>query len=243
MDGFVLILAIIVFSVFRNVIAEAKKKQNRDLPDVLDSIAEHDEAQDRALEALRSWEARQRAVKAGGGTPDPASRDPVRISRPGEHRTEVRLQNPRRQQQPAAGREPRPFEVAQSQGVERTRREAYDAIRELLAGKADRPAPRVPTRTDPSPERMPAASPSKAPTRIRERASALRPRIRGTVQRETELAEPTARAPDTGRESTEAPPAGLGRLESLPPVARGILYAELLGKPVAFRGPAEGGRD
>ena len=54
MDGFVLILAIIVFSVFKNVIQEAKKKEGKkSLPDVFDTMAEHDESQDRALEALR----------------------------------------------------------------------------------------------------------------------------------------------------------------------------------------------
>ena len=41
MDGFVLILAIIVFSVFKNVMQEAKKKQGKSsLPDVFDTIAE-----------------------------------------------------------------------------------------------------------------------------------------------------------------------------------------------------------
>jgi hypothetical protein len=242
-DGFVLILAIVVFSVFRNVVAETKKKQDRKLPDVLDSIAEHDEAQDRALEALRKWEARQRALQAGGGDSDSTGREPVRIARRGEHLTEVRLQHPRRRQQPAAGREPRPYELAQSQGAEQTRREAYDAIRSLLAGKADRPSLPVPTRTDPSAELAPSPGPPVVPNRIRERAPAVRPRIRGTVQRQVEPTDRISARPGTGRKSDSKPPAGLGRLESLPPVARGMLYAELLGKPVAFRRPGEGAGD
>ena len=213
MDGFVLILAIVVFSVFRSVVAEAKKKQDRKLPNVLDSIAEHDEAQDRALEALQQWEARQRALKGGGRGPDPA------------------------------GREPRPYELAQSQGAEQTRREAYDAIRSLLAGKADRPSLPVPTRTDPSAELAPSPGPPVVPNRIRERAPAVRPRIRGTVQRQVEPTDRISARPGTGRKSDSKPPAGLGRLESLPPVARGMLYAELLGKPVAFRRPGEGAGD
>jgi hypothetical protein len=242
-DGFVLILAIIVFSVFRNVISEAKKKQNQEsLPDVLDTIAEHDEAQEHALDALRQWEARQRALKAGRGEADPGSRDSVRIPRPGEDRADVRLPASRRKQS-AAGRESRPFELAHSRGPEQTRREAYDAIRELLAGQANRPAPPVPARTEPTRERGQVPDPSAAPKRIRDRAPASRPRIRGTVQRQTETGEPSVQPAGTRRTSSEAAPAGLGRLESLPPVARGILYAELLGKPVAFRGPGEGGRD
>jgi hypothetical protein len=203
-DGFVLILAIIVFSVFRNVIAEAKKKQERRLPDVLDSIAEHDEAQDRALDALRQWEARQ---------------------------------------QPAAGREPRPYDLERSQGAERTRREAYDAIRELLSEKADRPAAQVPARTDPVRRQVSAPHQSEVPARIRERVPEVRPRIRGTVQPRIEPTDPISPSPGAGRRTEGSLPAGLDRLESLPPVARGLLYAELLGKPVAFRGPGEDERD
>lgn len=208
MDGFVLILAIVVFSVFRNVMAEAKKKQGRkSLPDVLDTITEHDDAQDRALEALQKWEARQR------------------------------------QQQPAAGSQPRPFEVERSQSAEQTRREAYDAIRELFGGKTERPAPQVPARTERTNQSVPAERPSAEPTRIRDRVSTYRPRIRGTVQRRTETTQPTPRQTESGTTSSEAAPAGLDRLDSLPPIARGILYAELLGKPVAFREPGEGWGD
>lgn len=244
MDGFVLILAIIVFSVFRNVVAEAKKKQDRNsLPDVLDTIAEHDEAQDRALEALREWEARQRALRAGREDDDPARREAVRIPRPGEHRTDVRLPARKRQQQPTAGPQPRPFELARSQSAEQTRREAYDSIRELLGGKTDRPASQVPSRNEHTGESVPAPRPPAAPTRIRDRASTLRPRIRGTVQRSTETTQPTPRPTERRQRSSEAAPAGLGRLDSLPPIARGILYAELLGKPVGFREPGEGQGD
>ena len=244
MDGFVLILAIVVFSVFRNVMAEAKKKQGRkSLPDVLDTIAEHDDAQDRALEALQQWEARQRALKAGREDEDPVRRDAVRIPRPGEHRTDVRLPARKRQQQPAAGSEPRPFEVARSQSAEQTRREAYDAIRELLGGKTERPAPQVPARTERTADSVPAERPAAEPTRIRDRVSTYRPRIRGTVQRRTETTQPTPRQTESGTKSSEAAPAGLDRLDSLPPIARGILYGELLGKPVAFREPGEGWGD
>ena len=243
MDGFVLILAIVVFSVFRSVVAEAKKKQDRKLPNVLDSITEHDEAQDRALEALQKWDARQRARKAGREDDDLARRKSVRIPRPGEHPTDVRLPARKRRQQLAARPEPQPFELGRSQSAEQTRREAYDAIRELLGVKTDRPAPQVPARTDRTGEGVPAPRPSAEPTRIRDRAPALRPRIRGTVQRRTETTELAPRQTEARRGSSEEAPAGLGRLDSLPPIARGILYAELLGKPVAFREPGEGRGD
>jgi len=246
-DGFVLILAIVVFSVFKNVISEAKKKQDRKLPDVLDSIAEHDEAQDRALDALRQWEARQRALKAGGGDVEPARRESVRIPRPGEHQTDVRLPAPRRMQQPAAQREVRPFELSESHGAEQTRREAYNAIRDLLAGKTQRPPPPDQTRPDrsqvPGQSREPAPGRSATPTRIQDRDPARRPRIQGTVRRRDESAEPASRPRGDRPGQGRAAPAGLERLDSLPPVARGIVYAELLGKPVAFRDPRDGGGD
>ena len=247
MDGFVLILAIVVFSVFRSVVAEAKKKQDRKLPDVLDSIAEHDEAQDRALDALRQWEARQRAPKAGGGDVDPARRESVRIPRPGEHRTDVGLPAPRRMQRPAAQREARPAESAESPGAEQTRREAYNAIRDLLAGKTQRPPPPAQTRPDriqvPERSREPAQGRPATPTRIQDPTPAPRPRIRGRVQRRDESAEPTSRPRGDRPGQGQAAPAGLERLDALQPVARGIVYAELLGKPVAFRDPQEGRGD
>ena len=241
MDGFVLILAIVVFSVFKNVISEAKKKQDRKLPDVLDSIAEHDEAQEHALDALRQWEARQRALKAGGGEADSPARERARIPRPGEHRTDVRLPTPRAAQQPAAQRGPRPFELAESHEAEQTRREAYNAIRDLLAGKTQRPPPRDQTRPNRSQE--PAPSRPATPTRIQDPAPARRPRIRGTVRRRDESAEPTSRPRGDRPGQGQAAPAGLERLDALQPLARGIVYAELLGKPVAFRDPREGRGD
>lgn len=236
MDGFVLVLAIIVFSVFRNVISEAKKKG----ADSFDTSAEHDEAQDQALDALRQWEARQRALKAGGGEANSPARERARIPRPGEHRTDVRLPTPTAVQQPPAQRGPRPFEPAESQEAEQTRRDAYNAIRDLLSGKKERPAPPVPMQPDQS--QLPAASQSVRRVRIKDRSVALRPRVRGTVRRQNEPDKP-ASLPEEHRKTARSAPAGLHRLDSLPPIARGILYAELLGKPVGFRGPGEGAGD
>ena len=253
-DGFVLILAIIVFSVFRNFISEAKKKGVKpDDPASFDTSAEHDEAQDRALDALRQWEAKQRAIQAGSGDPDPPGREPVRIPRPGEHRTDVRLPAPRRTQQPAVRRGRSPFEPAEPTGAEQARREAYDAIRDLLSGKTQRPSPPVQKQPDQSsapagrpvsaPSRVPAPRPSVAQTRNRDRTSMFRarPRIQGTVRRGDEPEAPVLQPREDRRDQDRAVPAGLDRLDSLPPVARGIVYAELLGKPVAFREPREGG--
>lgn len=241
MDGFVLILAIVVFSVFRNVIAEAKKKGNKQGPGSFDTSAEHDEAQERALDALRQWEARQRALQAGGGDAEPPKREAVRISRPGEHRTDVRLPAARRIDQRVTRRRARPFDPAESDGAEQTRREAYDAIRDLLAGKTERPASSAPTR--PVPSRVPAPKQSAEPTRIRERTPSLRPRVQGTVRRQATTDEPAPRQREDRRDQGRAAPASLDRFDSLPPVARGIVYAELLGKPVALRRPEEGGGD
>jgi hypothetical protein len=248
-DGFVLILAIIVFSVFRNFITEAKKKADESSPGSFEPSAEQDEAQEQALDALRQWQAKQRSLQAGGGEMDPPGRESVRIPRPGEHRTDVRLPAPSRTQQPVVHRRERLFELAEPTGAEQTRREAYDAIRELLAGKTVRPPPPVRTLPDPGQARAPskvlAPSPSAAPKRVRDRTSMIRsrPRIQGTVRRRDEAEEPVLRPREDRRARRRAAPAGLGRLDSLPPLARGIVYAELLGKPVAFRGPREGGGD
>ena len=255
MDGFVLILAIIVFSVFRNFITEAKKKADESSPGSFEPSAEQDEAQEQALDALRQWQAKQRSLQAGGGEMDPPGRESVRIPRPGEHRTDVRLPAPSRTQQPVVHRKERLFELAEPTGAEQTRREAYDAIRELLAGKTVRPSPPVRTLPDPgqarapsevpAPSKVPAPSPSAAPARDRDRTSMVRSRskIQGTVRRRDEAEEPVLRPREDRRARRRAAPAGLGRLDSLPPLARGIVYAELLGKPVAFRGPREGGGD
>lgn len=230
-DGFVLILAIIVFSVFRNFITEAKKKGVKpDDPDSFDTSAEHGEAQDRALDALRQWEAKQRAIQAGSG--DPA---------------------PRRTQQPAVRRGARPFEPAEPTGAEQARREAYNAIRDLLSGKTQRPSLPVQKQPDQgsvlarrreqAPSQVPAQRPSAAPARTRDRTPALRARsrIQGTIRRQDEPEESVLQPREDRRDQDRAVPARLDRLDSLPPVARGIVYAELLGKPVAFREAREGG--
>lgn len=261
MDGFVLILAIIVFSVFKNVMQEAKKKQERSsLPDVSDTISEHDEAQARAREALRRWEAKQRALNESGperplGTSRPG---PVRIPRPGEHRSDVRLSSPGRLQQEMSrqqsswrqsaqrggrglrdARLPRPALPAEPGVAERTRKEAYDAIRQLLAGQARPSGPpeamSLPARQaerNPA-ERLPAERPDAIPAR--------RPRIRGTLarRREEEALRIEALPPtgDRDEDGGMGSARGLERLDRLPRVARGILYAELLGTPVGLREP------
>jgi hypothetical protein len=268
MDGFVLILAIIVFSVFKNVIQEAKKKEGKKpLPDVFDTMAEHDESQDRALEALRRWEARQRA--AAGPSPEtvrperPAA-ESMRIPRPGEHHTDVRLKSPGRLQQEASRQQlswresgeasersataRRRFSPPKPQVTgdgEQTRREAYDAIRQLLDGRTRLP---VPAESEVLPARrsrdVPAARPQTRPERRPERAPAKRPRIQGTVarQRAETPAKPVTPAPDlrTGRGGSGEALAGLERLERRPPLERAVLYAELFGKPVGLRPPGHG---
>ncbi|MGW8284038.1 MAG: hypothetical protein ACWGON_12125, partial [Gemmatimonadota bacterium] len=77
------------------------------------------------------------------------------------------------------------------------------------------------------------------------RTPTRRPRVQGTVRRRAD-----AEAEDPKRDrSTEPPerdmraPAGLARLESLPPVARGFIFAELLGTPIALREVEPADRD
>jgi len=240
-DGFVLILAIIVFSVFRNFIAETKKR-NRDLPSSFDTSAEHKEAQERALAALREWEAKQSRIRAEVVEGERENRDSVRIRRPGEHRTDVRLPSTRRAEQPFVQRKARPFALDDTRDAEQTRREAYDAIRELLAGKTGRPAAPVPHEPE---DTRPADRPQAAPTRIERRTPTRRPRVQGTVRRraEAEAKEPQRDRSQIPPETEMRAPAGLTRLDSLPPVARGFIYAELLGTPIALRGVEPADRD
>lgn len=255
MDGFVLILAIIVFSVFKNVMQEAKKKQGKgSLPDVFDTIAEHDDSKDRAREALRRWEAKQRGLPASelDGSAR-TSRAPVRMPRPGEHRTDVRSSSPGRLQQetsrqqtswrqsaqrggrPLPGRGlPRPTAAAKPDSSERTRQEAYDAIRQLLGGQA---RPLEPAEGG----NLPARRPEPPPAARMDVAPARRPRIQGTLarRREVEARRVEERSSQAERDAggRVGPASGLERLDRLPPVARGILYAELLGTPVGLREP------
>jgi hypothetical protein len=268
MDGFVLILAIIVFSVFKNVIQEVKKKEGeKSLPDVFDTQIEHEDSKDRALEALRRWEARQRAGSRTGSEAARAERsapDSIRIPRPGEHHTDVRLKSPGRLQQEAsrqqiswreseetserAAADRRRFSPPMPQatgGAEQTRREAYDAIRQLLDGRTRLPAPAesevLPTQSS---RDLPAARPERRLERRPERAPAKRPRIQGTVarQRAETASKLVAPAPDrrSGRGGSGGAQAGLERLEQRPPLERAILYAELFGKPVGLRPPGYG---
>ena len=269
MDGFVLILAIIVFSVFRNVLQEAKKKEGKkSIPDVFDTIADHDESQDRALEALRRWEARQRAGSGRGSQPEEGTRpEAVRIPRPDEHRTDVRLKSPGRLQQeesrqqvswrasgqarerPATARRrfPAPGPAATGE-AEQSRREAYDAIQQLLDGRARLP---VPIESEDLPVRRTRQEPAvRSETRLERRGDRLpdkRPRIQGTVARQrSEASSPSPLATPargSGRDRGGEESSGLERLDQRPPLERAILYAELFGKPVGLRPPGRGPGD
>ncbi|MCL7980458.1 MAG: hypothetical protein M8865_11215 [marine benthic group bacterium] len=267
MDPFVLILAIIVFSVFKNVIQEAKKKEGKkSLPDVFDTIAEHDESQDRALEALRRWEARQRA----GSAPSPEAVGPeqpvpesMRIPRPGERRTDVRLKSPGRLKQEASRQQlswresgeasersattrrrlstPKP---QATDAAEQTRREAYDSIRQLLDGRTKLPVPIESEPQERRARRVPALPPETRLERRPQRAPVKRPRIQGTIakqraEKSSDLLAPSP-ARRSGRGGSGETLAGFERLEQRPPLERAVLYAELFGKPVGLRLPGEG---
>ncbi len=244
MDGFFIILALLLFSVFRNVIREAQKKSERPGPDSFEASRDQEEARDRAIEALRRWQEKQERLSGPGSAKPGAERGASpRIPRGGEHRTELRLPSPR-SVSPDATRVPRRFEVPSAREAERTRREAYDAIRGLLAGTME-------TGTATLPAVRPGAEPaplerSGSPVKPPGSSLGTRPKLRGTVQRELETTPTDAAAASPGSSRRPAPgakgrsPAGLGRLDALPPVARGLVYAELLGRPLALRERREG---
>jgi hypothetical protein len=267
-DGFILILAIIVFSIFKNVMEEAKKKDAKtSLPDVFDTREEHEESRSRALEALRRWEARQSLPS--GPNPDSTERqrrqDTVRIPRPGDHLTDVRFPAPGRLQQeashqqasrqrsaqrrPAASPEPRrrPMELSVPDTAEQTRREAYDAIRQLLGDRtvdpgSSRSAGLPVRRSDRIPAARPVTAPIEAdgaiPVSASSAAPVRRPRIQGTISRRPARERRADEvASERAGESSKRSAAGLERLDSLPQLARGVMYAELLGAPLGLQEP------
>jgi hypothetical protein len=216
MEQVFVIIAVIVFWIFKGVAGTQRRLPGQDPYDSeplggpidISSTARQKtlESQQRAMEALQRWEAKQGLASgksdpgraAGAGSVPATSR--TRVGRPAT--TSLR----------AAARQ---------------RREAFADIARMLdpaqaSGATPAPASALPDREAPRPvaDRRPsdAAIKRDAAHKVEE------------AHRETAALEAAADA-KAGRTARTAPPSGLARLESLPLAARAIVYAEILGRP------------
>lgn len=221
MEQFFVVIAIVIFWIFRQASAGARRGRPGASPFDILTGGESDEPNDgaalrsrsadanlRALEALQRWEARQRAGEARREDAKAASRT-----------------SPTRREPPPTPPRGRPPRVTIARGAaERERKRLQADIASMLdpAGTPRfRARPRVErSRREPAPL-VEQSSPAEAAVRQPTLESAEAPRAR--------LKQPAGRAP---RKS--APEAALARLERLPLAARAIVYGEILGRPKAF---------
>lgn len=224
MEQFFIIIAVIVYWIFRGVAGA----QRRGLPgqdpsedfgsraggttDIAGATRQQTlDAQERAIEALRRWEAKQglsRREQAAGG---PTVTQPV----PAASRT----------------RAARPARISSQTTAERKRRKAYADIARMLdpgaaAGQASPSSQRFQVAPPPEATGDPASSASwDAGVREGDRhESAQAPAAASRRER----SRPAAAVAPVARSSRKS---GLPRLEELPPAARAIVYSEILGRP------------
>ncbi|MFO7586889.1 MAG: hypothetical protein R6X22_02350 [Gemmatimonadota bacterium] len=226
MEQIIVVLAVIVYMVFQGA-ARARRGQGPVEGPPRTPDEEQAEAHERAMEALRRWEQRQRAAAAA---PSPEPEPPVARPVPIPSRTRGAEYGQRGVYESAGARLP---------GAKRGRRESYEAIAGTLARR--QPVPPVPEEDVRSLESL--VSAEDTPRR-------LRAPVKGRVVPGERRRVPVPRA---ARRARQAPPpadsgtavrrrgaSGLRRLEALPPLARAILLAEILGPPASLRG--EGSR-
>jgi hypothetical protein len=237
MEQVFVIIALVIFWIFRGV-SGAQRRPPGQVPDEqgpftrggLDDAIE--DAQQRALDALQRWEARQGLGKGAdpgvGTTTTPTRREPLPRATP-EHSPRVSM--------------------SRSTAV-RERREAYADIAGMLdpqrmqrVGRRE-PQSRLGLRPDESRSAEPLASvPVEAqrsePTRTAESAENSHRRDRADQARDRDReSSPGSRVeePRAGRKpSGSSVAAALARLERLPMPARAIVYAEILGPPPSLR--------
>ena len=226
MEQVFVIIAVIVFWIFKGVAGT----QRRGLPgqdpfeDLAAARARTDitgatrqqtlDAQERAIEALRRWEAKQGLARRGQGPAQPTAVEVV----PAASRT----------------RAARPARIAGRTTAERKRRQAYADIAQMLdpglsAGQAS-----------PSRQRFQVASPAEAVPAASDQTSSA---SWDAGAKEGDLHESAGAPVGESRRARSKPEtiaarkgrarkgSGLPKLESLPLAARAIVYAEILGRP------------
>ena len=228
MEQVFVIIAVVIFWIFKGVAGSQRRLPGQDPYDSEPLGGSIDipgtarqkavESQQRALEALQRWEAKQ-GLSAGksdpggvasAGSVPAASR--TRAGRPAtsNHRAAAR------QRKEAFADIARMLDPAASPGATPARRPSFK-VSTPVSSSDDRDAPRPVSDRRPSD----AAIRREAEHQIEE-------------ARRTEAAQEAATGEKAGKKAGAAPPSGLARLEALPLAARAIVYGEILGPPRSF---------
>jgi hypothetical protein len=227
MEQVFVIIAVVIFWIFKGVAGTQRRLPGQDPYDSEPLGGPIDipgtarqrtvESQQRALEALQRWEAKQ-GLSAGKGD----SGRPTSGSVPAASRTRVGRAS-------SSGRR----EAA------RQRREAFADIARMLDPAQATSA--TPSRSPGIDVSAPASAPPdrEAPRRVSERRpsdAAMRREAEHQVEEAERAAAVREAAADAkaGRSASATPLSGLARLESLPLAARAIVYGEILGRPRSF---------
>lgn len=234
MEQFFVIIAVVVYWIFRGVAGSGKRSRfpgqdpfdteslgSGGPIDVVGATRQKSlESQERAIEALRRWEAKQGLSTADGSAARPVRAETV----PAAARTR-------------AGRRAR---VAHRTTAERQRKKAYAEIAQMLdpgaaAGRGPGTGKRfeVPTSPLPAPGAEPVVEAAGSAAWEAGAAEADQPTRRLAKRPAVENQPHSRERPEEGqtRKPTASP---LARLESLPLAARAIVYAEILGPPRAL---------
>jgi len=225
MEQVFIIIAVVIFWIFKGVAGAQKRLPGEDPYDSeplggpidIPGTARQKtlDSQQRALEALQRWEAKQGLSAARRSDPKPAVPGAVPAAsrtRMGRLSTSSRREAAR-QRKEAFGDIARMLDPAQSPGTTRAGRPSFQ-VGTPPSSSDDRDAPR----------RVSDRRPSDAAMR-REAEHQVEEAQQATAAREA------AADAKAGRSASAAPPSGLARLESLPLAARAIVYGEILGRP------------
>jgi len=227
MEQVFVIIAVVIFWIFKGVAGTQRQVPGQDPHDSeplggpidISGAARQKtlESQQRAMEALQRWEAKQ---GLSGGKGDPA-RAASAEAVPAAARTRVG--------RPATTR---------SRSAARQRKEAFAEIAGMLdpaqassATPARRPSFEVSTPASSPPDRE---APRPGADRRPSDAATRRDTAHKDEEARREIAAEQSSAATKARKERVAKASGLARLESLPLEARAIVYAEILGPPRSF---------
>ena len=227
MEQVFVIIAVVIFWIFKGVAGTKRQVPGQDPYDSeplggpidISGAARQKtlESQQRAMEALQRWEAKQ---GLSGGKGDPA-RAASAEAVPAAARTRVG--------RPATTR---------SRSAARQRKEAFADIAGMLdpaqassATPARRPSFEVSTPASSPPDRE---APRPGADRRPSDAATRRDTAHKDEEARREIAAEQSSAATKARKERVAKASGLARLESLPLEARAIVYAEILGPPRSF---------
>ena len=224
MEQVFVIIAVVVFWIFKGVAGTQRRVPGQDPHDSeppggpidISGAARQKtlESQQRAMEALQRWEAKQGLSRGKGDPAQAASAEAV----PAAARTRVG--------RPATTR---------SRSAARQRKEAFAEIAGMLdPAQASSATPARPPSFEVS---TPASSPPdrEAPRPVSDRrpsdAATRRAAAHKDEEARREIAAEQSSAATKAQKERAAKASGLARLESLPLAARAIVYAEILGRP------------